>query len=159
MLCVGGCIVPPPLPSTGHALGFILSFPPATATSARTSRTLSLPSFCCLTLRPLPIVHPMALPARWPMFCATAWEGVIASQYGLFCDKVKRHMDELGNECWTGGYTYAISSVEWLECARARCPWCRFLAKRFLRRLKRQRDEWPVDRMRITVGRCFWSPW
>ncbi|KAI0325399.1 HET-domain-containing protein [Cubamyces sp. BRFM 1775] len=95
----------------------------------------------------------MASPSRWPKFCATAWEGVVASQYGLFCDPVYEHRDRLGNRFWMGGYDYTISTVEWLKCG---CPWCRFLAKRFLRRMRRQRNEWRVE-VRVKVGRYLWS--
>ncbi|KAI0653372.1 heterokaryon incompatibility protein-domain-containing protein [Cubamyces menziesii] len=95
----------------------------------------------------------MALPPRWPQFCATAWEGIIASQYGLFHDPVEEYEDEDGNRLLTGGYEYTVSSVEWLKCAQAGCPWCRFLAKTFLGKLK-DWPEWPFDTMHIRVG-----PW
>ncbi|KAI0325001.1 HET-domain-containing protein [Cubamyces sp. BRFM 1775] len=100
----------------------------------------------------------MALPSRWPKFCTTAWEGVVASQYGLLCDQVEYHRDGSGNKYWTGGYEYMISTVKWLKCARGRCPWCRFLAKRFLRPLRREGDEWPVEQVHVRVGRYLWTP-
>ena len=93
----------------------------------------------------------MPLPPRPPKICDTAWEGVIASQYGLFHDPVDYDWDEDGNICWTGGYEYTVSSVEWLKCAQAGCPWCRFLAKTFLGKLKRS-PQWPFDTMHIRVG-------
>ncbi|KAI0323455.1 HET-domain-containing protein, partial [Cubamyces sp. BRFM 1775] len=101
----------------------------------------------------------MTSPSRWPMFCATAWEGVAASQYGLLCDPIKCHwseLGELGNEYWPGGYEYTISTVKWLKCARDGCPWCRFLTKRFLRCMRRQCNEWRVE-VCVKVGRYLWS--
>ncbi|KAJ8494705.1 hypothetical protein ONZ51_g2144 [Trametes cubensis] len=92
----------------------------------------------------------MALPPRWPQFCTTA-ESVITSQYGHFHDPVDHDRDKDGNKRWTGGYEYTVSSVEWLKCAQAGCPWCRFLAKTFLGRLKRS-PQWPFDTMHIRVG-------
>ncbi|KAI0653368.1 hypothetical protein C8Q70DRAFT_1036410 [Cubamyces menziesii] len=92
----------------------------------------------------------MPLPPRPPKICDTAWEGVIASQYGLSCDRVKEDWDEDGNRQWTGGYEYTVSSVEWLRCAQVGCPWCRFLAKTFLGKLKHS-PQWPFDTMHISV--------
>ena len=95
---------------------------------------------------------PMALPPRWPQFCATAWEGIIASQYGLFHDPVEEYLDKNRNRWyWDGGYKYTVSSVEWLKCAQAGCPWCRFLAKTFLGKLK-DSPQWPSDTTHIRVG-------
>ncbi|KAJ8489931.1 hypothetical protein ONZ51_g2647 [Trametes cubensis] len=94
----------------------------------------------------------MAFSPRPPMICPTAWEGVIASQYGLFCDSVNSHLDKLGNLYWTGGYKYTMSSAEWLKCAQDGCLWCRFLAKRFLGRLSIS-PQWPSDTTNVRVGR------
>ncbi|KAJ8494671.1 hypothetical protein ONZ51_g2147 [Trametes cubensis] len=105
-------------------------------------------------------MRPMDLPSRWPMICATAWEGVVASGYGLFCDLVLRHRDEDGKIYWTGGYEYTIYSVEWLKCAQVGCLWCRFLAKEFLMDLKRFSPQWPAETVHIRVGtylECEWD--
>ncbi|KAI0653360.1 heterokaryon incompatibility protein-domain-containing protein [Cubamyces menziesii] len=96
----------------------------------------------------------MSLLPKPPNICDTAWEGVIASQYGLFHDPVDYDRDKDGNERWTGGYEYTVSSVEWLKCAQAGCPWCQFLAKTFLGKLQHCSPQWPSDTTHIRVG-----PW
>ncbi|KAI0653373.1 heterokaryon incompatibility protein-domain-containing protein [Cubamyces menziesii] len=45
-----------------------------------------------------------------------------------------------------------MSSIEWLKCAQAGCLWCRFLAKRFLGRL-RTSPQMPFETMHVRVGR------
>ncbi|KAH9889794.1 heterokaryon incompatibility protein-domain-containing protein [Cubamyces lactineus] len=100
----------------------------------------------------------MALPPRPPMICSTAWEGVFAARFGLFCEQVQSHRNEKGNTYWTGGYEYTISAKLWLMCAHFRCLWCRFLARQFLQDLKARSRERLVDNVHVRIGR-EWMSW
>ncbi|KAI0323846.1 HET-domain-containing protein [Cubamyces sp. BRFM 1775] len=83
----------------------------------------------------------MASSLRLPMICATAWERVITSQYALLCGSHYRHQP--------GESEYTISSVLWLKCAQSGCLWCLFLANQYLKALKRQTDEWPIEKVHV----------
>ncbi|KAH9884409.1 heterokaryon incompatibility protein-domain-containing protein [Cubamyces lactineus] len=98
----------------------------------------------------------MALPPRPHNICTLAWEGVFAARFGYW-DEPVRCVDEDDDEpqCWTGGYTYTVSSAVWLTCAHTGCSWCRFLEKRFLKKIKSWYSVWPIrDKpVDVRVGR------
>lgn len=151
----------PPLRSAARAVSL-----PATLLLSPTATTSTCASYA---LPFVPLFHPapphlparpMALPPRWRMMCATARKGVVASQYGLFGDRVEGCEDERGKPYWTGGYEYMVSSVEWLKCAKAGCCWCRFLERTFLTGLERRSQQWRSEEVHVRVGRdskCFCS--
>ncbi|KAJ8489922.1 hypothetical protein ONZ51_g2650 [Trametes cubensis] len=103
----------------------------------------------------------MALPPRPPTICATAWEGVVAAQFGLFNDPINWGFIWDGDEPRMGGYEYTISLVVWMKCAKAGCSWCRFLAGQFMDDLKGDLDKWPSPEVQICVGRTALQgdPW
>ena len=97
----------------------------------------------------------MALPPKPANICTLAWEGVFAARFGIWHDTVRPvYIGQDGYPCWTGGYTYSVSSVVWLECAYSGCLWCRFLEKCFLDKLKLRYSDRPIpdETIDIRVG-------
>ena len=68
----------------------------------------------------------MALPPGPSNACANAWSAIFAAH-----SELAREMTEENGPCLRGEYHYKISQAAWLECARAGCVWCNFLAKHF----------------------------
>ncbi|KAI0323737.1 hypothetical protein GY45DRAFT_533846 [Cubamyces sp. BRFM 1775] len=95
----------------------------------------------------------MVLPPRPPNICATAWEGVVASQYGLLCAVLNERRDTQDRKYWVGGYGYTISLVTWVKCAQSGCVWCGFLANHFLPNSREWLNQRLMDKWRIQVGR------
>ncbi|KAH9895303.1 heterokaryon incompatibility protein-domain-containing protein [Cubamyces lactineus] len=103
----------------------------------------------------------MTLPLKPQSICASAWEGVVAAQYGLWHEPLERvgcseaadwsrdRIDDWAH--WTGGYHYTISTVAWLKCALSGCVWCQFLKTQFIDFLV-QRSGSPVHRIDVRVG-------
>ncbi|KAJ8494837.1 hypothetical protein ONZ51_g2056 [Trametes cubensis] len=91
----------------------------------------------------------MELPPRPHNICALAWESVFAARFGLFQNPME--ISDEDEEHWTGGYTYTVSSVVWLECALSGCLWCRFLEKHFLKHIRSWFSDTPIPNKTVDV--------